>query len=793
MTASLLGSLVFGISGAFSRKQGELKGIIEKHGGTVTTRMTDVAILISDNVQNSKWKAAENADANIVTEAWLDQTISIGMLQTADAFFLRRSKAHTIGVSGGGTVPSVVTIVLPAATSTPASTTATSSLSSNTGVATATTATTTTTKRTRAMSQSKTPSSGRKSRSSTSTSTSKSKQKEESETEESDDDSDGESKKKKARGSDSKNDAKSNRNDNKDGDNDTDTDTDTKDTSSNTDDNDDDDDDDDTDGGEEQKKKIIVKGRAPVDERCPHATQCHVYEDSNGRVWDAMLNQTDIGRNANKFYLVQLLESDAGGTFYVWNRWGRVGVPGSTSSSAHGASLASAKHAFCNKFKDKTGNDWESVSTPGNFVVKRGKYVLLERDFTIDDDTKDESKNKNDDGDDDDENDGKSTTTKQKRKSNQQSAAAVATPQQQVQCTLDKRVQNLITLICDVNMMNRQMIEMEYDVKKMPLGKLSKAHILRGFDVLNRINAELSSQCPHAETLQTLSSEFYTLIPHSVGMQRLPVIRDKTTLQRKIQLVEALSEVELAIKLIGNNGGNDGKNSNPKHPLDIHYENLRCGIRPLEADGTDMALIKRYVTRTHGATHTSFRLEVEDAFALDRGGEDVRFAPHGADANRMLLWHGSRLTNFVGILSQGLRIAPPEAPVTGYMFGKGVYFADMVSKSANYCATSSSANTGLMLLCEVALGSCNELYSSDYNANNLPPGKGSTKGCGASVPNAREFETLANGCVVPCGAPAAAPLSAGRTYHDLLYNEYIVYDTAKIRMRYLVRLRFVYR
>ena len=33
----------------------------------------------------------------------------------------------------------------------------------------------------------------------------------------------------------------------------------------------------------------------------------------------------------------------------------------------------------------------------------------------------------------------------------------------------------------------------------------------------------------------------------------------------------------------------------------------------------------------------------------------------------MLLWHGSRLSNWVGILSQGLRIAPPEAPVTGYM------------------------------------------------------------------------------------------------------------------------------
>ena len=62
-----------------------------------------------------------------------------------------------------------------------------------------------------------------------------------------------------------------------------------------------------------------------------------------------------------------------------------------------------------------------------------------------------------------------------------------------------------------------------------------------------------------------------------------------------------------------------------------------------------------------------------------------RFKPFKKLHNRMLLWHGSRTTNYAGILSQGLKIAPPEAPVTGYMFGKGIYFADMVSKSANYC------------------------------------------------------------------------------------------------------------
>lgn len=47
-----------------------------------------------------------------------------------------------------------------------------------------------------------------------------------------------------------------------------------------------------------------------------------------------------------------------------------------------------------------------------------------------------------------------------------------------------------------------------------------------------------------------------------------------------------------------------------------------------------------------------------------------------------LLYHGSRTLNYVGILSEGLRIAPPDAPVSGYMFGKGIYFTDVPSKSA---------------------------------------------------------------------------------------------------------------
>ena len=86
-----------------------------------------------------------------------------------------------------------------------------------------------------------------------------------------------------------------------------------------------------------------------------------------------------------------------------------------------------------------------------------------------------------------------------------------------------------------------------------------------------------------------------------------------------------------------------------------------------------------YVANTHGVTHRGYTLEVQDVYRdfsiyqfmnlifqilkIDRHGEGKRYKPFKKLPNRMLLWHGSRTSNFAGILSQGLRIAPPEAPV----------------------------------------------------------------------------------------------------------------------------------
>lgn len=175
-------------------------------------------------------------------------------------------------------------------------------------------------------------------------------------------------------------------------------------------------------------------------------------------------------------------------------------------------------------------------------------------------------------------------------------------------------------------------------------------------------------------------------------------------------------------------------------------------------------------------------------FKIRRKGESSRFEPFKKLDNRKLLWHGSRTTNYAGILSQGLRIAPPEAPVTGYMFGKGIYFADMVSKSANYCSTTKSNNTGLMLLCDVALGNMYERTEADY-IEKLPAGYHSTKGLGKTAPDPAGDRQL-DGVTVPCGKGVKA---AGVGSTSLLYNEYIIYDVAQCNAKYLFRMKFNYK
>jgi len=261
-------------------------------------------------------------------------------------------------------------------------------------------------------------------------------------------------------------------------------------------------------------------------------------------------------------------------------------------------------------------------------------------------------------------------------------------------------------------------------------------------------------------------------------MKAPPVLNNMKLVQQKIKMVDSLLEIEIAYNLLHASSGEDGED-----PIDAHYKQLKTDFEVVERTEDDWKMVQDYIKNTHGDTHRDYSLEMIDLFKVSRQGEKKKSAMFKKIKNHQLLWHGSRITNFAGILSQGLRIAPPEAPVSGYMFGKGVYFADMVSKSANYCRTSKDNPIGAMMLCEVALGDAYELTSSEF-VTKLPKGKHHCKGLGENAPNPNGAIQL-DDMTVPMG-------KAQKTNIDtcLLYNEFIVYDVAQIQAKFLIKLKF---
>ncbi|CAI8614299.1 unnamed protein product [Vicia faba] len=485
---------------------------------------------------------------------------------------------------------------------------------------------------------------------------------------------------------------------------------------------------------------VKVKGQSAVHDASGLQDSGHILEEGKS-IYNTTLNMSDLSTGINSYYILQIIEEDKGSDCYVFRKWGRVGSDKIGGSKLEDMSKSDAIREFKRLFYEKTGNPWEAWEQK-TIQKQPGRFFPLEIDYGV---------------------------NKQVSKKNKNNADSKLPPQ----------LRELMKMLFNVETYRAAMMEFEINMSEMPLGKLSKSNIQKGFEALTDIQNLFTSSNPDSSVRDSLlidaSNRFFTVIP-SIHPH---IIRDEDDFKAKVKMLEALQDIEIASRLVGFDADRDDS-------IDDNYKKLRCAMSPLPHDSEDFRLVEKYLHNTHAPTHVDWSLELEEVFSLERHGEFDKYAPYRDKVgNRMLLWHGSRLTNFVGILNQGLRIAPPEAPATGYMFGKGIYFADLVSKSAQYCYTDKKNPVGLMLLSEVALGNVYELKKAKY-MDKPPAGKHSTKGLGKKMPQESDYVKWRGDVVVPCGKPVSSNVKAT----ELMYNEYIVYNTSQVKLQFLLKVRF---
>ena len=121
--------------------------------------------------------------------------------------------------------------------------------------------------------------------------------------------------------------------------------------------------------------------------------------------------------------------------------------------------------------------------------------------------------------------------------------------------------------------MKQQMVQIGYNPNKMPLGKLSKNNIMKGYKILEELLDEIKGS-RRTNIINDLTNDFYSIIPHDFGFSPMSnhILKDERTVKQKIEMLESLAEIKLAHNII--NQGKDDENQ-----IDANYKRLNRDIR----------------------------------------------------------------------------------------------------------------------------------------------------------------------------------------------------------------------
>lgn len=246
-------------------------------------------------------------------------------------------------------------------------------------------------------------------------------------------------------------------------------------------------------------------------------------------------------------------------------------------------------------------------------------------------------------------------------------------------------------------------------------------------------------------------NEYLSLIPRDFGMGRMSpsdILPDVLSIQKENDILDGLDSSFAGLQNISPK--KTKKRAAPKI-FDVDMEII--------TDGKIIDRINSYYKRTKRTMHTSHRYRLKTIYKINIKTVIEAFKNKGEKVGNVKeLFHGSRCSNVLSILRQGLIIPPASAShCTGRLAGNGCYGSDISSKALNYSTNfwggRGSTDRIFMFLCDFAMG---KMYRS--------------KGYG-------DYRTSKDGY-------DSTFMEGGK--YGLHNNEMIVYDCGQVNLKYLL-------
>lgn len=284
-----------------------------------------------------------------------------------------------------------------------------------------------------------------------------------------------------------------------------------------------------------------------------------------------------------------------------------------------------------------------------------------------------------------------------------------------------------------------------------PLGVLTPQAIIRARVLLNDINSFNSNRNLSSSARNDRIRDYFQLVPKDFGT-KVPAASQLLTAADKIEAeVSLLDALDAAIKT-----------TSPETKTEKLFECRLSKVPHWTDEGKQLFRKIRQLFETtrnvqhHGQTAS---LKLVRLYEVEISGMKAGFDKKAVDIGNVRedLWHGTKASNLLSILKNGLIIPPSSAShCTGRMFGNGIYTSLQSTKALNY-ATDFWNGSGarnqrtFMFLCEAALG---KIHKPKSYGNSFP-----AKGTDSTW------------------------VEAGTS--GVMNHECVVYDTAQINLRYL--------
>ncbi len=413
------------------------------------------------------------------------------------------------------------------------------------------------------------------------------------------------------------------------------------------------------------------------------------------------LNFTDILKNNNKFYSIELVES-SDGKVWIYTSYGRVGSDGvkeyRACSSRADAELEAEKIIKAKTKKGYCEVKLSVVSVGSDIAKSKIESSTLSEDSAVK----------------------LGFTIKEDNKSSLHPA-------------IQSAVKNWFGSI-------EQFVVDTLDTSKCALGQLSLDQINKGRDLLLEARKLVSVGAKDIKSLNDISSKYYSNIPMNFGYSRLDAdkLRFDTNdkLDAAFEVLDTLENAKDAEKVL-----------TKKNMVDEQYKSLKTDMEYLDPNDPIFKWIDLLFNNSWSNTHSYLgKVRVKNIFRMHRPNEmenyfssiekissqnvkrkelpklisgiwdkrvkeDKHYEKYIDSTNILPLFHGTRTENIGSIIKSSLRFRKPGFTVSGSMYDKngGLYFG-FSSKACGYSSINGSYwakgnnNSAFMFLSDVCLG-----------------------------------------------------------------------------------------